>query len=82
MKLGNLEKINLREVWAREDTHFTQWLAKEENISVLLDEIGVSAENVKTEDNACVKDKFPRQVCWRLLRKKKLQIQLVQRKYW
>ena len=26
MKLGNLEKINLREVWAREDTHFTQWL--------------------------------------------------------
>ena len=52
MKLGNLEKINLREVWAREDTHFTQWLAKEENISVLLDEIGVSAENIKTEDNA------------------------------
>lgn len=52
MKLGNLEKINLREVWAREDTHFTQWLAKEENISALLDEIGVSAENIKTEDNA------------------------------
>jgi len=52
MRLGNLEKINLREVWAREDTHFTQWLAKEENISVLLDEIGVSAENIKTEDNA------------------------------
>ena len=52
MKLGSLEKINLREVWAREDTHFTQWLAKEENISVLLDEIGVSAENIKTEDNA------------------------------
>jgi hypothetical protein len=38
MRLGNLEKTNLREVWAREDTHFTQWLAKEENISVLLDE--------------------------------------------
>ena len=52
MKLGNLEKVNLREVWAREDTHFTQWLAKEENISILLDEIGVSAENIKTEDNA------------------------------
>ena len=52
MKLGNLEKINLREVWAREDTHFTQWLAKEENISLLLDEISVAAENIKTEDNA------------------------------
>ena len=51
-KLGSLQKVNLREVWAREDTHFTQWLSKEENISILLDEIGVSAENIKTEDSA------------------------------
>ena len=51
MKLGNLEKINLREVWAREDTHFTQWLAKEENISVLLDEIGVSAVKEQRGNN-------------------------------
>lgn len=51
-KLGSLKKINLREVWEREDTHFTNWLSQEENISVLLDEIGVSAENIKTEDSA------------------------------
>lgn len=51
-KLGSIKKVNLRDVWAREDTHFTQWLSRDENISVLLDEIGVSAENIKTEDNA------------------------------
>ena len=39
--LGSLRKISLREVWEREDTHFTNWLSKEENISILLDEIGV-----------------------------------------
>ena len=50
--LGSLRKISLREVWEREDTHFTNWLSKEENISILLDEIGVSAENIKTEDSA------------------------------
>lgn len=50
--LGSLRKIRLREVWEREDTHFTNWLSKEENISILLDEIGVSAENIKTEDSA------------------------------
>ncbi len=34
-KLGSLQKVNLREVWAREDTHFTQWLSKEENMHIL-----------------------------------------------
>ncbi len=43
-KLGSLEKVNLREVWKREDTDFTQWLANEENISLLLDEIGISQQ--------------------------------------
>ena len=50
--LGQLEKVNLREIWQREDTHFTNWLAEDKNISILMDEIGVTAENVKTEDRA------------------------------
>ncbi len=50
--LGQLEKVNLREIWEREDTHFTNWLAEDENMSILMNEIGISAENVKTEDRA------------------------------
>ena len=51
-KLLTLEKVRLREIWKHEAHDFTQWLAKEENISLLLDEIGVSAENIITEDTA------------------------------
>ena len=51
-KLLTLEKVNLREIWKHEAHDFTQWLAKEDNISLLLDEIGVSAENIITEDTA------------------------------
>lgn len=51
-KLGKLEKVNLRDVWKHEALDFTQWMAKEENISLLLDEISISAENIKPEDNA------------------------------
>jgi hypothetical protein len=51
-KLLTLEKVNLREIWKHEAHDFTQWLSKEENISLLLDEIGVSAENIITEDTA------------------------------
>jgi len=50
--LGSLKKVNLRDIWAREDKDFTIWLAKENNISILLDEIGVTAENIKVEDKA------------------------------
>ena len=50
--LGLLKKVSLRDVWEREDTHFTNWLAEDENISILMDEIGVTAENIKTEDRA------------------------------
>jgi len=52
-KLGILEKVNLRDVWKREDTDFTKWLAKDENISILLDEIGISAENIGDLKGAC-----------------------------
>lgn len=51
-KLRTLEKINLREIWKHEAHNFTKWLALEDNISLLLDEIGVTAENIVTEDSA------------------------------
>jgi hypothetical protein len=38
--LGRLERVDLREIWEKEDTHFTPWLAREENISVLGDALG------------------------------------------
>ena len=52
MKLGTLENVNLREVWKHEALDFTQWLSKEDNISLLLDEVGITAENIVTEDRA------------------------------
>ena len=51
-KLHTLEKVNLREIWKHEAHNFTQWLAMEDNISLLLDEIGVTAENIVSEDSA------------------------------
>ena len=33
--LGTLEKVELREVWERENSDFTPWLAGEENINIL-----------------------------------------------
>jgi hypothetical protein len=51
-KLKKLIPIKLREIWTHEATDFTRWMALEDNISMVLDEIGISAENIKTEDNA------------------------------
>ncbi len=50
--LSTLKRIPLREIWKREDKDFTPWLAKKDNLHLLLDEIGVFAENIKTEANA------------------------------
>lgn len=49
-KLGRLERIKLREVWKREDTVFTPWLAQAENLQLLADAIGVpELELIQTE---------------------------------
>jgi hypothetical protein len=42
--LGRLEKVELRAYWEREDTHFTPWMAREENIGLLGDTIGIELE--------------------------------------
>jgi len=42
--LGRLERVSLREVWENEASHFTPWLAMEENLGLLGDTIGIELE--------------------------------------
>ena len=50
MQLGKLEKVNdLRSVWPHEANDFTKWLAKEENLDTLGDEIGIDIALLSTE---------------------------------
>jgi hypothetical protein len=50
-KLGRLKKIDLRDYWKKEDKDFTPWLAKEDNISLLSDAIGIELEVQEQEKN-------------------------------
>ena len=49
--LGRLERVDLRDVWAKEDRDFTPWLARPENLEVLADTLGLEleAKAVETE---------------------------------
>jgi len=49
MKLGKLEKVDLRKAWQHEAHDFTNWLAKDENLNLLSDEIGIGIQLVQTE---------------------------------
>jgi hypothetical protein len=51
MELGRLEKMELRRAWPHEASDFTKWLAKEENLSLLSDEVGVDIKLLQTEAN-------------------------------
>lgn len=44
MRLGTLEKVELREVWQKEDRDFTPWLVLDENIQRLSEKIGINLE--------------------------------------
>lgn len=49
-KLGKLEKVkDLRSVWKHEANDFTKWLAEEENLTILGEEIGMDIELISTE---------------------------------
>ena len=39
--LGRLKKVNLREAWKHEALDFTRWLAQEDNLALLSEEIGI-----------------------------------------
>jgi hypothetical protein len=47
--LGKLKKVELREAWKHEASHFTQWLAEVENLTLLGDEIGFEIKLIQTE---------------------------------
>lgn len=47
--LGRLNKVELREAWKHEASNFTNWLAEEENLALLGDEIGFDIKLVQTE---------------------------------
>ena len=47
--LSKLEKINLRDIWPHEALDFTKWLAEEENLDLLSNEIGISLKLIGTE---------------------------------
>lgn len=50
IKLGKLEKIrDLRTIWKNEEYDFTPWLAKDTNIKLLSDEIGIPIKVKETE---------------------------------
>lgn len=49
MKLGTLQKVPLTNVWEHEALAFTPWLAKEENLTLLGDTIGIELELLSTE---------------------------------
>jgi hypothetical protein len=49
VKLGKLEKGDLRKVWLHEAIDFTNWLALDENLKLLSDEIGIDIKLVQTE---------------------------------
>lgn len=47
--LGKLKKIELRKAWKHEAADFTNWLAEEENLALLSDEIGIDIRLLQTE---------------------------------
>lgn len=49
--LGTIEEVDLREAWEHEATDFTNWLAEEENLSQLGNEIGIDLSLIGTEED-------------------------------
>jgi Domain of unknown function (DUF4268) len=50
-QLGKLEKIDLREIWRTEAQDFTPWLAREDNIAILSETLGLDLEVEAQERN-------------------------------
>jgi len=49
--LSRLQKVDLRDVWEHEAINFTNWLAQQENLDLLSEEIGVDIKLTKIEAN-------------------------------
>lgn len=42
--LGRLTRVDLRDIWTSEASEFTPWLAREENLAVLAETLGIDSE--------------------------------------
>ena len=49
MALSKLKKVDLREEWQHEASNFTTWLAQDENLQLLSEEIGIDIALIQTE---------------------------------
>ena len=49
MKLGKIEEVDIRKVWAHEQYDFSKWLAEDENIKALGEVLNLSLSDVNTE---------------------------------
>jgi hypothetical protein len=49
MALSRLKKVELREEWKNEATDFTNWLAEDENLQLLSEEVGIDISLIQTE---------------------------------
>lgn len=49
MKLGKFKKVALREIWKHEALDFTNWLALDENLELLGEELEIGISNAQTE---------------------------------
>lgn len=49
IKLGKLEEVDIRDLWAHEQYDFSKWLSKEENIELLNETVGLNLVNIDTE---------------------------------
>ena len=50
IELSKITKVNLRDCWANEASDFTPWLAKEENIALLADAVGLNELEVVAQE--------------------------------
>ena len=48
-KLGRLERVDLRTAWKNEATHFTPWLAHDDNIALLSETLGLGPEGLEVQ---------------------------------
>lgn len=49
VKIGKLTEVDVRDLWKHEQYDFSNWLAKEENIKLLDDEIGLTLMDINKE---------------------------------
>lgn len=50
--LGRLTRVDLRDAWKHEATHFTPWLALPDNIALLAEAIGLDGLEVQSQEQA------------------------------